>query len=63
MSLKMGLVHGALVVSLATTAVGQTHSMMGGEAPPFNLQSLEGEAVSLEALRGQLVVLPFGAGW
>lgn len=38
-------------------------SMIGAEAPPFELPSLDGETVSLKGLRGRLVVLHFGAGW
>jgi cytochrome oxidase Cu insertion factor (SCO1/SenC/PrrC family) len=39
------------------------HPMIGEEAPLFSLESLDGETVELEELRGKLVVIHFGAGW
>jgi cytochrome c biogenesis protein CcmG, thiol:disulfide interchange protein DsbE len=36
---------------------------MGEEAPAFVLETLEGEAVSLEQLRGQVVLVNFWATW
>lgn len=37
--------------------------MSGKQAPPFSLVTLDGDPVSLEALRGQPVVLNFWATW
>jgi cytochrome oxidase Cu insertion factor (SCO1/SenC/PrrC family) len=37
--------------------------MLGQPAPGFSLESLSGDTVSLEGLRGKVVVLHFGAGW
>lgn len=36
---------------------------VGGEAPGFNLTSLDGATVGLGDFAGQHVVLHFGAGW
>lgn len=38
-------------------------SLAGGEAPDFTLDSREGNAVSLAALRGQVVLVNFWANW
>jgi cytochrome oxidase Cu insertion factor (SCO1/SenC/PrrC family) len=37
--------------------------VVGGHAPGFALPALSGETIDLADLRGQIVVLHFGAGW
>ncbi len=37
--------------------------MIGEEAPPFNLQGIDGERYALADLRGQFVVIHFGTSW
>jgi cytochrome oxidase Cu insertion factor (SCO1/SenC/PrrC family) len=58
-----------LVWLLAMPATAQTgqepavQPMIGDEAPPFTLESVQGNTLSLEELRGQFVVVHFGASW
>jgi cytochrome oxidase Cu insertion factor (SCO1/SenC/PrrC family) len=52
---------GAWLIVGAAVVWGQ--GLTGGEAPAFELPSLDGEQVSLADLRGNYVVLHFGAGW
>jgi peroxiredoxin len=43
---------------------GIAHAIDKGEtAPPFSLQSLDGEQISLEKLKGKVVYLDFWASW
>ena len=37
--------------------------MIGEPAPAFDLPTLDGDNVSSDDLRGQYIVLHFGAGW
>jgi cytochrome oxidase Cu insertion factor (SCO1/SenC/PrrC family) len=61
----------ALALALAALAAppssrpsgSEAPSLLGRAAPSFHLNDLEGRAVSLEGLRGQFVVLHFGASW
>lgn len=46
-----------LLVSLSTIAIAKSFFKVGEKAPPFTLTSLTGETVSLENLKGQIVVL------
>jgi len=57
--LVSGLVIGGCSSSPAPTPVPQ----VGNPAPDFQLQSLDGQAVSLSALRGRPVLLNFWATW
>lgn len=60
-----------LTATIAVRAVAEegekeeqaNHPMIGEEAPLFSLESLDGDSVALEELRGKLVVIHFGAGW
>jgi len=53
----------ALCAGLGPAALASDQPMIGDQAPPFELQSLEGETVSLAGLHGKLVVVHFGADW
>lgn len=57
---KMSLVC-AVIVLIALTATAETR--IEDEAPEFELTSLDGEVVSLEQLRDQIVVIHFAATW
>ena len=46
-----------ILISLSTTASAQP------QAPDFSLRSVDGAAVTAESLRGEVVVLAFGASW
>ena len=39
------------------------HPWIGAEAPPFALESVNGESLALEDLRGRFVVIHFGTSW
>ncbi len=63
---------GLLIALLATASVGAAPDLTALQAQPydppkpaplFTLPDLEGRAVSLEALRGKLVLLLFWATW
>ena len=64
---RFGLFLGGVALLLAVPAVSapaQTKQpWIGNPAPPFSLATLDGKRLSLSDLRGQLVVLHFGAGW
>ena len=58
---------GILVVLAVIFGLGLRHQQQTqpteGFAPLFTLQTLSGEAISLESLRGQVVVINFWASW
>ena len=55
---------GFALTLLAVSGLGaEGPTLTGVRAPDFDLPSLAGERVSLDGLRGQFVVLHFGAGW
>ena len=56
LALLLGLTHLA-------PAAEPKHPLLGEPAPSFRLKSLDGKTVSLEEMRGRVVVLHFGAGW
>jgi cytochrome c biogenesis protein CcmG, thiol:disulfide interchange protein DsbE len=58
----------ALVVAVLSTGLGRdpsvtTSPLVGRTAPEFTLAGLDGPAVTLSALRGQVVVVNFWASW
>ena len=60
---RMALVFGAMML-LAVPVIAQSESLKGEEAPGFRLPTYSGEeTVSLDDLRGKIVVLHFGTGW
>lgn len=64
MSIRRFKVTLAGLVVLITAAAGQMKQQMLGEpAPAFDLPSVQGDSVSLESLRGKLVVIHFAASW
>jgi hypothetical protein len=55
-----------LTLLLLVAAAGlsaQDGPIVGNTAPGFSLPAIGGEAVSLEDLRGRIIILHFGAGW
>ncbi len=62
----MALALGVWVVAQAAQAPAPGapgQPMLGEPAPLFRLNDLKGKIVSLEALRGRIIVLHFGASW
>jgi peroxiredoxin len=56
----------ATAVSVCMLAVAMTASLPApayNQAPEFSLRALDGEAVTSTSLRGEVVVLAFGASW
>jgi len=37
--------------------------MVGRQAPPFQIQGIFGEPYSIEAFKGHILVMQFGASW
>jgi cytochrome c biogenesis protein CcmG, thiol:disulfide interchange protein DsbE len=59
---------GVVLMLLYQRALPQAQAALGlgrggGPAPTFALQSLQGDVVSLESLRGQVVLVNFWASW
>jgi cytochrome oxidase Cu insertion factor (SCO1/SenC/PrrC family) len=53
---------------LIATPMGQASEeplqpMIGNRAPAFDLATVQGGRLSLEQLKGQIIVLHFGASW
>jgi len=62
--LAIGLLCGPfLMVATAQQAAILAHPMIGEQAPAFALDTAGGGSLSLDQLRGQFVVLHFGASW
>ncbi len=53
---------GALVIMLAVVSVSHA-AAIGDQAPGFTLPTLSGETVSLDALKGNALLLNFWASW
>src|SRR5438270_13053592 len=49
----------AVLLTLSVASFGQR----GAGTPEFSLRSLNGQTVTSESLRGEVVVLAFGASW
>jgi prephenate dehydrogenase len=59
-----------LAAAVLSTAVAEgqdsgvsLHPMIGEEAPAFDLEEVGGGILSLESLKGNYIVLHFGASW
>ena len=50
------------LLSLSASAQ-DAHPMIGEAAPDFSLQDLDGNTVSLSALKGNFVIIHFAASW
>ena len=63
--LRRWALEGALVVAVwfGVNAWTERDLVGGGPAPPFELRDLDGNVVSLQALRGKTVALHFWATW
>lgn len=62
--LVIGLLWGPLVaVAGASQPTVSEQPMIGEAAPAFELEGVGGGPLSLERLRGQFVVMHFGASW
>jgi cytochrome c-type biogenesis protein len=58
--------HGAFLVAVAATLLacgGPDRPTIGAAAPPYAAATLDGDSVSLEQLRGQVVLLNLWATW
>ncbi len=60
---KAGLLALALTATLPAGEAGAKPPPVGQPAPNFTVQTFDGRTVSLESLRGQVVVLNFWATW
>jgi peroxiredoxin len=59
-------IRGAMIIAACVFAMAWTASMPGSAqnpAPDFSLRSIDGETVTSASLRGEVVVLAFGASW
>jgi hypothetical protein len=55
-----------LLIGMATSASAQAPApqpMIGHQAPAIALTTVQGGSLNLEDLRGQIVVIHFGASW
>ena len=62
LQLKRGTIAAALTVLFGLSAVGFGQRAAGGPAQ-FSLRSINGRTITSESLRGEVVVLAFGASW
>ena len=59
-------IRSATMIAASVFAIGLTASMPGSAqnpAPEFSLRAIDGETVTSASLRGEVVVLAFGASW
>jgi peroxiredoxin len=59
-------IRGATIIAACAFAIALTASIAGSAqnpAPEFSLRSIEGETITSASLRGEVVVLAFGASW
>jgi cytochrome oxidase Cu insertion factor (SCO1/SenC/PrrC family) len=67
--LQAGVLLMVLVLAVPLTASGgpdqkaSGQPMLGERAPAFSLETVDGNSISLDALRGQFVVIHFAASW
>lgn len=59
----MRQVRSLLLLVFATALIGSAKPKIGDPAPPFVLTTVDGQKVTLEQLRGQVVVINFWATW
>ena len=52
-----------LTTALAAVLITATSSLAQGQAADFSFRAIDGAAVTSESLRGEVVVLAFGASW
>jgi peroxiredoxin len=53
----------AAVIAAFLFAVAPASALAQNRAPEFSLRAIDGETVTSESLRGEVVVLAFGAAW
>jgi len=53
----------ALILGAQLSQQNRVQPQAGETAPSFNLTTFEGEAISLESLRGKIVIVNFWASW
>jgi peroxiredoxin len=53
----------SVVLPLTSAAFAVRRSVVAPQAIEFSLRSIDGQTVSAESLRGEVVVLAFGASW
>ena len=59
-------IHRATIIAACVFSLGLTASIPGSAqnaAPEFSLRAVDGETVTSSGLRGEVVVLAFGASW
>jgi len=59
-------IHKTIVIAASLAVIAMTTSISASaqpQAPDFSLRSIDGPAVTSESLRGEVVVLAFGASW
>jgi len=56
---KASMIAGLLAVSMSASLPAPAHN----QSPEFSLRAIDGETVSSTSLRGEVVVLAFGASW
>lgn len=52
-----------LIATLAVSSLALTRQQRAGGLVPFSFRSVDGQTVTSESLKGEIVVLAFGASW